>query len=83
MEGMWEANATTLGHAFMRNTNRVNAFSKQSRYETAIERSLRGALYELQRLQAARQGEGNVSPPVAAEVEVTGIPAKTSENRLV
>ena len=79
MEGMWEATATALGHAFVRNTDRVNAFSKQSRYETAIERNLRGALHELQRLQA----EANVSPPVAAEVEVSGIPAKTSENGLV
>jgi hypothetical protein len=51
---MWEATATTLGHSFVRNTDRVNAFSKQSRYETAVERSLRGALHELQRLQAAR-----------------------------
>jgi hypothetical protein len=83
MEGMWEATATTLCHSFMRNTDRANAFSKQSRYETAIERSLRGAHHKLQRLWATRQAEGNVPPPVAAEVEVSGISAKSSENGLV
>jgi hypothetical protein len=53
--------------------NESNAFSKLSRYETAIERSLFKSLHELQRLQAARQAEGTLSPPVAVDVEVSGV----------
>lgn len=83
LEEKRDGETTTLGRAFIRDADEANAFSKLSRYETTLERSLYKALHELQRLQAARQGEGNVSPPVAAEVEVKGIPAKTSENRLV
>jgi len=30
-------------------------------------------LHELQRLQAARQAEGTLSPPVAVDVEVSGV----------
>jgi hypothetical protein len=44
----------TLGLAFIRDANEANAFSKLSRYEAAIGRSLYRALHELQRLQAAR-----------------------------
>jgi hypothetical protein len=55
--------ATMLGLSFIRDANGANAFSKLSRYETAIERSLYKALHELQRLQAARRAEDNVSPP--------------------
>jgi hypothetical protein len=73
MEGMQEANTTTLGHAFVEDAIETNAFSKLSRYETAIERSLLKALHELQRLQAARQAEGTLPPPVAVDVEVSGI----------
>jgi hypothetical protein len=43
-----------LGQTFIRDAHNANAFSKLSRYETAIERSLYKALHELQRLQAAR-----------------------------
>jgi hypothetical protein len=68
-----EANTTTLGHAFVKDTNESNAFSKLSRYETAIERSLFKALHELQRLQAARHAEGNVQPPVAVDMDVSGV----------
>ena len=61
-----------LGLSFIRDANTANAFTKLSRYETAIERSLYKALHELQRLQAARRAEGNVSPPVALDVHVSG-----------
>lgn len=40
------------------------------RYETAIERSIYKALHELQRLQAARQGQ-KVPVPLAVDVEVS------------
>jgi hypothetical protein len=62
-----------LGLSFIRDANGANAFSKLSRYETAIERSLYKALHELQRSQAARHAEGNVSPPVAVDVDVSGV----------
>jgi hypothetical protein len=65
---------STLGLAFLRDGNGANAFSKLSRYETTIERGLYKALHELQRLQAARAAEGSVPPPVAVEVDVSGIP---------
>jgi hypothetical protein len=66
-----------LGESFIRDANGANAFSKLSRYEIPIERSLYRALHELQRLQAARRAEGDVSPPVAVDVDVSGI---TGEN---
>jgi hypothetical protein len=50
-----------------------SVLSKLSRYETAIERSLYRALHELQRLQAARRTHGNASPPLAIDVEVSGV----------
>ena len=62
-----------LGLSFIRDANSANAFSKLSRYETTIERSLYKALHELQRLQAARRAEGSVPPPVAIDVDVSGI----------
>jgi hypothetical protein len=62
-----------LGLSFIRDANSANAFSKLSRYETTIERSLYKALHELQRLQAARQTEGSVTPPMAIDVDVSGI----------
>ena len=48
----------TLGRTFTRDAENANAFSKLSRYETAIERGLYKALHELQRLQAARVAAG-------------------------
>jgi len=45
-----------------------DAFSKLSRYESAIERSMYRALHELQRLQADRSGE---DVPVPAVLDVT------------
>jgi hypothetical protein len=73
MEPMQEANTTTLGKAFVKDAHETNAFSKLSRYETAIERSLFKSLHELQRLQAPRQDEGTLPPPVAVDVEVSGV----------
>jgi hypothetical protein len=63
----------TLGRSFARDADRANAFSKLSRYETTIERSLYKALHELQRLQAGRNTEGNVPPPAVVDVEVSGV----------
>jgi hypothetical protein len=64
----------TLGRIFVRDANNGNAFSKLSRYETAMERGLYKALHELQRLQAARRAGGNVLPPAAIDVDVSGVP---------
>lgn len=65
-----ETDIATLGRAFAEDARGANAFSKLSRYETAIERSLFRALHELQRMQAARRGEA-VAAPVAVDVDVT------------
>ena len=64
---------TMLGRSFIRDANGANALSKLARYEIPIERSLYRALHELQRLQAARHAEGNVSPPLAVDMEVSGV----------
>jgi hypothetical protein len=55
-----DAETATLGRTFIRDADEANAFSKLSRYETTIERSLYKALHELQSRQAARRAEGNV-----------------------
>src|SRR5215217_6156838 len=68
-----DSDASTLGLAFIRDGNGGNAFSKLSRYETTIERGLYKALHELQRLQAARRADGNAQPPVAIDVDVSGV----------
>jgi hypothetical protein len=47
--------------------------SKLSGCETTLERSLYKALRELKRLQAARRAEGNALPPVAIDVDVSGV----------
>ena len=62
-----------LDSSLIRDASTSNAFSKLSRCETKIERSLYKALYELQRLQAARGAGGNVSPRVAVDVDVSGV----------
>jgi hypothetical protein len=67
------AEAAILGRTFARDADKGNAFSKLSRYETAIERGLYRALHELERRQAARLG-GSVPAPVAIDVDVSGIP---------
>jgi hypothetical protein len=58
------------GAAFVRDSGGVNAFSKLSRYETTIERSVFGSLHELQRLQAKRIS-GADTTPLAADVSVS------------
>jgi hypothetical protein len=68
-----DAETATLGRTFIRDANEANAFSKLSRYEATIERSLYRALHELQRLQAARRVEGSVTPPAALEIDVSGV----------
>ena len=73
LESMRDAETATLGQTFIRDANKANAFSKLSRYETTLERSLFKALHELQRLQAARGAGGNVSPPAAVDVNVSGV----------
>ena len=73
MKAKRNAETATLGRTFIRDANKANAFSKLSRYETAIERGLYKALHELQRLQAARSTEGGIPPPVALDVNVSGV----------
>jgi hypothetical protein len=74
MDIMRDAKTATLGRTFVRDAEEVNAFSKLSRYETAIERGLYKAVYELrQRLQAGRNAEGDVPPPAVVDVEVSGV----------
>jgi hypothetical protein len=65
-----------LGQSFTRDANRANAFSKLSRYETAIERALYRALHEPERRQASRRGPA-VKPPNVVDVEVSGMPEVT------
>jgi hypothetical protein len=54
-----EAETATLGRTFIRDANAANAFSK--------------ALHELQRLQAARRADDNAPPPLAIDVDVSGV----------
>ena len=68
-----DTESVTLGRTFMRDASGANAFSKLSRYEVAIVRNISRALHELQRLQAARYAEGNVTPPAALEIDVSGV----------
>ena len=76
MKAKRDAQTATLGRTFIRDAEGANAFSKLSRYETAIERSLYRALHELQRLQAARRARGGVAPPAVVDVDVSGIPGE-------
>jgi hypothetical protein len=66
---VWGANKMDLGLAFTQEGNGADAFSKLSRYETSIERSLFRALHELQRLQALRAGQ-QVPPPMAVDMDM-------------
>ena len=68
MKTKQDTETSMLGRTFIRDADGANAFSKLSRYETAIERSLYKALHELQRLQAARLAGGSVPPPAAMRV---------------
>jgi hypothetical protein len=73
MRSEQEDETATLGRTFVRDADKANAFSKLSRYEAAIERSLYKALHELQRLQAARRADGDVPPPADIDVDVSGV----------
>jgi hypothetical protein len=73
MKAKQDAETATLGRTFIRDADKANAFSKLSRYETTIERSLYKVLHELQRHQAARRAEGSVLPPAAIDVNISGI----------
>jgi hypothetical protein len=76
MRSEQEDETTTLGRTFARDADQANAFSKLSRYETAIERQLYRALHELERRQAGRGGVA-VTPPQVLDVEVSGMPEET------
>jgi hypothetical protein len=76
MKAKQDVETATLGRTFIRDADQANALSKLSRYETAIVRSFYKALHELQRLQAARHTEGEVPPPVAIDVNVSGVPGE-------
>src|SRR5215216_69230 len=73
MKAKQDAETATLGRTFIRDADKANAFSKLSRYETAIWRSLYKALDELHRLQAARHNEGYVLPPIVLDMDVSGV----------
>ena len=76
MESVRNGELATLGQTFIRDANKANAFSKLSRYETTLERSLYKTLHELQRLQAARRADGDAPPPIAVDAEVSGASAE-------
>ena len=78
MKGDQEDETATLGRIFARDADRANAFSKLSRYETAMGRQLYRALHELERRQAARGG-AVVPPPHIVDVEVSGMPEETGQ----
>lgn len=72
-----QAKTGTIGLAFIEDASGTIAFSKPSRYETALVRNLYRALHELQRFQAARAGKP-VLPPVAVDVDVSGGSGETA-----
>jgi len=53
-ETVTRSDLSTIGQAFMRGAGGGDVFSKLSRYEGALERSLHKTLHELERLQEAR-----------------------------
>src|SRR5918994_2985270 len=74
MKAKQDAETATLGRTFIRDADQANAFSKLSRYETAIWRGFYGALHGLPRPQAPRHAHGDVLPPIALDVDVSGVP---------
>ena len=76
MRSKQEDESATLGRTFARDADRTNAFTKLSRYETAIERQLYRALHELERRQAAKRGAA-VTAPQILDVDVSGVPEET------
>ena len=73
MKSKQHAGTATLGCTFIRDADTANAFSKLSRYETGIEQRFYKAWHELQRLQAVHHTEGTVPPPLAVDVDVSGV----------
>lgn len=65
----WRGSKCDPAAGFIGLCSNGDVFSKLSRYETGIERSMLRALHELQRLQAARSG-GALSVPNAVDVDV-------------
>ncbi|MBM3502114.1 MAG: hypothetical protein FJX74_25970 [Armatimonadetes bacterium] len=61
-----DAEETTLGSALVRDAASANAFSKLSRYEAGLERSMYRALRELERLQGSRRAPSNSRPTAPA-----------------
>jgi hypothetical protein len=72
LEAARDSETATLGRTFVRDAHKANAFSKFSRYETAIERQIYRALHELERRQAARGGAA-LTPPQVLDVDVSVI----------
>jgi hypothetical protein len=72
LEAARDSETATLGRTFVWDADKANAFSKLSRYETAIERQIYRALHELERRQAARGGAA-LTPPQVLDVDVSGI----------
>ena len=60
----------TLGEALSYDFANNDTYGKLIRYESSIEKGIYKALHELQRLQAARNGE-KVLPPIAIDVDVS------------
>jgi hypothetical protein len=79
MKAQQDTETATLGRTFIRDPNEANAFSKLSRYETAIEWGLYRALHELQHLQAARRVEVASHRPRSWTWMCLGSPGKTCE----
>lgn len=71
-------NRRDIGTAIRSLSDGRDVLGKLTRYETSIDRALKGALHELQRLQAARAGQA-VAPPAAVDVNVCG--GFVSQNR--
>ena len=63
--------ADLLGAALVNHSYHTHQFATLARAEAALGREFYRALHELQRLQAARRGEG-VAPPAAVDVTVSG-----------
>jgi hypothetical protein len=70
-KGSFSKELKTLGEAFSYDSANYDTYSKLIRYEASIERGIYKALHELQRLQAARNGE-NVPVPVAVDMDISG-----------
>lgn len=78
MEALRGSETATLGQTFIQDAGSANAFSKLSRYETAIDRQLHRTLHELQRLQATRRGAA-VALPHVLDIDVSGMAEEPGE----